>query len=964
MTKFVTAFALFLIIAMPSWAFRPQDDAANSRLFIPYYDDQPAFLSALSPVPFDDPEWNAFVRQNGAWAATMNNLTGMIHRAWGGSIFVGVPADDQSATEIALDFLRRFQDVTRVPTEDLAQVLSRHRGHHWFVHFKQQYQGLDIYGSMISVRISDRGNVVLFECGYFPGLDITTAPALSKEAAASLASSGLIGFQGSNDPDLLIFPVPADEQFEFRLAYMTEVSTDERGRYLTIVDASTGELLYRKNLVHYVTVDGFVDGSIFPATPFDSLVIMPFQYETVNVGGLSPTQTDINGFFTAEAPDMQRRSLNTRLIGSFVNVLNSQGSESSLADSVAPGETLMVAWDILNSRGDERTSYYHTNIIHDYMSAIDPGFTDLDFPLTCNVNIFDYCNAYWDGSSINFFQIGNGCSNTGEIADVIYHEYGHGVTDFQYRPSSPSGAQHEGWSDFIAATITNQPLIGRGFYLTGPDDYLRTVDNSNRYPEDWIGESHNDGLIVAGALWDLREALSPRTGYCDSLFHYGRYGLSNNYNDYLVDILTYDDDDDNLFNGTPTWNLIVPAFDLHGIVLPPLAIIHQPLEDTFSEDPYPVFVTVTISSTPIDDDSAFVLYRTATADPFTSVALSPTANPGEFSGVIPGQSQGTLIEYYFSLYDIAGTEHRSPITAPVPTYFFVVGQLAIHLADSLEHISGWTVGAPGDDAPRGIWVRVDPNGTYADADPNYPYQPEDDHTPDPATYCYVTGQHPLGEPNNGFADVDSGRTTLNSPTYDLSSIGSPVVEYYRWFTTNRNVEDTFYVNISSDGGANWLPLEILTVTENFWKKSRFLISQIFSQFNQVRLQFIAVDEGTGSLVEAAVDDITIYAAQPTAIRESDILPAEFALRQNYPNPFNGRTEISFTLAVPSDVNLSVFDIAGRLVSAQTFAGLDAGHHTIHWDSRLPDGSELPSGIYLYKLQAGDRSDTRKMALVK
>jgi hypothetical protein len=949
--------------AVSALAFTNDDAALSNEISIPYYDDQTAFESILAPVDRGDAGWSDFLARNGAWTASVNSRTGLIHRAYGGSAYIGVPANENDAVELARGFLREYQELARVPVEDLAPILSRHRGHHWFVHFRQQYRGFEVFGSHIAVRISDRGNVVLFECDYFPGIDLVTAPTISEDAARVVASFGLFGLGDSGPTKLVVFPLPGDDGFEYRLAYVLDISTDDPARYRTIVDANTGEVLYRKNQVRYITVDGYVNGMIYPATPFDSLVTRPFEYETINISGISPALTNPDGFFSADVPDNNSRTLTAGLNGSFVRVLNAQGAEASFTTSIVPGDTLQMLWEVANSRHDERTCFYHTNVIHDFINMIDPTFTDLDFDLPCNVNILDYCNAYWDGSSINFFTRGSGCSNTGEIADVIYHEYGHGITDFQYQPQSPSGMQHEGWSDYIAATITNQPIIGRGFYLNDPNGGIRTVDNHMFWPDSATGESHNDGLIVAGALWDLREALAPRVRYCDTLFHFARYGLSSNYPDYLVDILEYDDDDDNLFNGTPNMVAISTAFNAHGIVLPPLSISHQPLEDTFEQNPYPVTITLSLSLPSANDDSVFVMYRTRAEDPFTSLLLTQTSTPGEFAGAIPGQILGTLVEYYISVFDLIGTEFKSPATAPLPTYFFVVGQLQVQYADSLEHDSGWIIGDPSDDATSGVWERCDPNGTYADADPNYPYQPEDDHTVDPAVYCFVTGQHPLGEPNNGVNDVDGGRTTLTTTPYDLSAYSRPVVEYYRWFTTKLNVDDTMYVMISSDG-SNWIPLEILTHTENFWKRSRFLVAPLLPSLNQVQIRFIATDEGSASMVESAVDDLTLYSVPVTGLEETPGLPGAFALRQNYPNPFNGQTEIAFELPQASDISLTVYDISGRIVSTQHYANMAAGYQTITLDSKNFNGAELPSGIYLYKLQAGQKTATKKMVLLK
>jgi flagellar hook assembly protein FlgD len=60
----------------------------------------------------------------------------------------------------------------------------------------------------------------------------------------------------------------------------------------------------------------------------------------------------------------------------------------------------------------------------------------------------------------------------------------------------------------------------------------------------------------------------------------------------------------------------------------------------------------------------------------------------------------------------------------------------------------------------------------------------------------------------------------------------------------------------------------------------------------------------------------------------------------------------------------VYDISGRIVSTQHYANMAAGYQTITWDSKNFNGAELPSGIYLYKLQAGQKTATKKMVLLK
>ncbi|MFQ5499930.1 MAG: PKD domain-containing protein, partial [Candidatus Zixiibacteriota bacterium] len=94
------------------------------------------------------------------------------------------------------------------------------------------------------------------------------------------------------------------------------------------------------------------------------------------------------------------------------------------------------------------------------------------------------------------------------------------------------------------------------------------------------------------------------------------------------------------------------------------------------------------------------------------------------------------------------------------------------------------------------------------------------------------------------------------------------------------------------------------------------------------------------------------------------LPVEFGLSQNYPNPFNPSTEISFSLKQASEVTLDIYNIAGQKVTTLVNGQFEAGEHTVQWDARDLNGQPVATGMYLYRLQAGDFVQTRKMMLLK
>ncbi len=89
------------------------------------------------------------------------------------------------------------------------------------------------------------------------------------------------------------------------------------------------------------------------------------------------------------------------------------------------------------------------------------------------------------------------------------------------------------------------------------------------------------------------------------------------------------------------------------------------------------------------------------------------------------------------------------------------------------------------------------------------------------------------------------------------------------------------------------------------------------------------------------------------------LPETYALASNYPNPFNPSTEIRFTLPEASAVSLIVYDVMGREVERLLDKTLGAGYHEARWDA-----TGLPSGVYLYRIEAGAFAQTRRMTLLK
>jgi flagellar hook assembly protein FlgD len=99
-------------------------------------------------------------------------------------------------------------------------------------------------------------------------------------------------------------------------------------------------------------------------------------------------------------------------------------------------------------------------------------------------------------------------------------------------------------------------------------------------------------------------------------------------------------------------------------------------------------------------------------------------------------------------------------------------------------------------------------------------------------------------------------------------------------------------------------------------------------------------------------------------QDEALLPKEFALHQNYPNPFNPRTRVRYDLPDNENVTIIIYDLLGRQVKQLVDSYQEAGFKSIIWNATNDFGKPAAAGVYLYKIQAGDFIQTKKMVLLK
>ena len=128
------------------------------------------------------------------------------------------------------------------------------------------------------------------------------------------------------------------------------------------------------------------------------------------------------------------------------------------------------------------------------------------------------------------------------------------------------------------------------------------------------------------------------------------------------------------------------------------------------------------------------------------------------------------------------------------------------------------------------------------------------------------------------------------------------------------------------------------------------------KFDSMQLTHVVGQPNIGHYI---VDDLRLVSREYLDAVSSPEMPTEMILGTNYPNPFNPVTAVPFSLPEASDVRVSVYDLKGQEVDILFQGHLPAGQHTTRWVA-----SEFPSGLYVIKLAANERSVTRKITLLK
>ena len=351
-------------------------------------------------------------------------------------------------------------------------------------------------------------------------------------------------------------------------------------KWLYVVEAATGSVLYQENLIISADVTGQVHGmatTLPKSAECNPEVDTAMPYAKVAIG-TTTAYANAAGNFTIPNSGTAPVTVTSYMSGQYFNVIEQSTTPlETLTATVTPPGPANFMHNSANTSENIRAqvnAYIEANRVRDWILSHNPSYPTIatQTGFTLNVNIASTCNAYYDGASLNFYLAGGGCANTA-YSNVVHHEYGHHLVACG---GSGQDAYGEGMGDCCAALIANDSVLGYGFE-NNCNAGIRDANNTLQYP--CSGEIHYCGQLISGIVWSIRTNLmaSHPTDYLDIisditvnsvLLHTGGAIEPQ----LAIDFLTVDDDDGNIGNGTPHRTEICNGFSAHGITCPALQV--------------------------------------------------------------------------------------------------------------------------------------------------------------------------------------------------------------------------------------------------------------------------------------------------------------------------------------------------------------------------------------------------------
>ncbi|MFT7519080.1 MAG: hypothetical protein ACI9MC_001220 [Kiritimatiellia bacterium] len=465
-------------------------------------------------------------------------------------------------------------------------VTNRHGARISHVSMRQSIDGVPVAGTYLNYTLHTdaaevASKIVTTSYKLYEAPDVDTVATVTEEAAVARALTALrvTGGHGNIHAELTVTPLNGT----LHLVWSVGVEGEPMAALILANGKAAGRAIVRDDRVHG---DGHVYANVaHGGAPGGNGNLhhgpMPYQkIVTDPMGRVTHTWAD-GSYSLNNVPNGRGLVTGLQSRAATINDLSNHpvGALGQLGTNVDLVIEAHTEFELAQT-----TALFYLNRARAYL--LDNGFDPkvLGAPVDTHVNNASVkCNAYYSFSSrtMVFGQSDAFCHNSAEDS-VILHEYGH-FLDHAHGGRLNVGLS-EGWGDTLACYILSDPHIGRDNYRSGQG--WRRCDNDYQYPSNGMDEQHNLGQAWAGFAWRVREGLIARYGAVEGdRIARGLVlpSLRSNAADIpaaVLEVFVRNDDDGDLMNKTPDWNVLYAAADHHALafvvgapdVTPPAAV--------------------------------------------------------------------------------------------------------------------------------------------------------------------------------------------------------------------------------------------------------------------------------------------------------------------------------------------------------------------------------------------------------
>jgi len=739
------------------------------------------------------------------------------------------------------------------------------------IRLRQYHEGIRVIGGDLVAHFTPEGVLRTVNGIYHPDIDIEPVFTINSDEAVNIAAeqlAGIISAYRAVEPELVVFPFDGGYYLCWRLFLNT---VKPAGRWEYYIDAQKGTVVFSANLIASVNDLGTGTG------------VLGYERSTV--------ETNFNSS-VYEMVDSTRQ-LNNNVRGYDGRMPDGNFIITYIAGTALPGAIATDTDNLWDSAHQAAAVDAHvfTGAMYDWWLGEfnRNSYDDSGATLMCVVDYGGegYNNAYWDGVRIVVWQPSEDRRSLAGCPEVIAHEWAHAITEHtsELIYFKEPGALNESFSDMMGAAFewahdsldTPDWLLGENSFLNGaasrdmaephnyndPDYYGLSdpywYDTENCTPSmfnDFCGVHSNSGvgnkwfylLSDGGTHHEINVegiGVANATGiaYRANVFYWVSGGDFKNAALGTISAAL------DLDPGGQWAEQVEKAWQAVGVYAPPAELLFSYPEGVPSlvnrneETIFEVEINGIYGGTVIS--GSVQLHYSINNRPYTGDALTETA-PGIYRVVLPALECDSTIHFYISTEEAATGPVYDPDTIN-PHLVRAATEITVAFEDDFEIDRGWTVTG---DVERGWWNRGLPYGGGYRTDPPTDF--------DGSGRCFLTAN------GSGDSDVDGGTTNLISPTFDASD-NDYEIHYARWYANDYSHaphSDTMRVYISNDDGQNWVLVEEIGPEEQAsggWFGHEFMIGDFVVPGANMKLKFEVSDLGDGSVVEAAIDNVSVRA---------------------------------------------------------------------------------------------------------